>query len=169
MLVLYFTRFVNSDKFTHQRKASCLIHLPSRPVSPKIIFPSAFDGHSMDASSHAITAYLQANVVSNLVGPGPSHNRACAIYEHGSSHGQFTEKANRLTLIRGFGSNVINLKDWFVVQTAFSLRSLVVTRIFSSRPHRLHCFGDCFQQIGDDCHNGFSGALQEDNDCIPHR
>jgi len=26
------------------------------------------------------------------VGTGPSQNRACAIYAHGSSHGQFTEK-----------------------------------------------------------------------------
>ena len=37
------------------------------------------------------------------VGANPSQNRACAIYAHGSSHSQFTENPNILTLIRGFG------------------------------------------------------------------
>ena len=33
----------------------------------------------------------------------PSQNRACAIYAHGSSHSQFTENPNILTLILGSG------------------------------------------------------------------
>lgn len=56
----------------------------SRPVSPRMVSPSAFDGHSMDGSSHAIAPQPQSSVVSSLVGPGPSQNRVCAICAHGS-------------------------------------------------------------------------------------
>ena len=37
------------------------------------------------------------------IGPGPSQNRAVAIYAHGSSHDQFTDTGNILTFIRGCG------------------------------------------------------------------
>ncbi|HEX2768786.1 MAG TPA: hypothetical protein VHN12_05840, partial [Geobacteraceae bacterium] len=40
------------------------------------------------------------------VGSSPSQNRACAIYAHGSSHGQFTEFPNILTLILGSRESV---------------------------------------------------------------
>ena len=112
----------------------------SRPVSPRMVSPPALDGHSMDGSSHAITPQPLSNVVSCLVGPGPSQNRACAIYAHGSSHGHFTEKANRLTLIRGFGRgkrfsislNFSQLRQFFLPRRLSHLNS----NFFTASPNR---------------------------------
>jgi len=74
-----------------------MLALSSRSASPDAagqslcsLFPPGFP---------AVPHYLNhTSVVTN-----PSQNRACAIYAHGSSHSQFTENPNILTMIRGSG------------------------------------------------------------------
>ncbi len=71
-----------------------------------------------------------------IVVTGPSQNRACAIYAHGSSHSYFTEKSNILTMIRGFGSGnrfSISLNFSQLRQFFFPLRfSHLNSRFFTS-------------------------------------
>ncbi len=56
------------------------------------------------ALPHAATTYhIRSISLCVTVGPGPSQNRACAIYAHGSSH-SIHRFPNILTIIRGFGS-----------------------------------------------------------------
>jgi len=71
--------------------------VPSRPTSPM--------GNSTLQTSLSMTpcrTRLLGDCLSFLVHTvvaGPSQNRAYAIYAHDSSHSQFTEKPNILTLI----------------------------------------------------------------------
>jgi hypothetical protein len=66
---------------------------------------------------------------------GPSQNRACAIYAHGSSHSQFTVNRNILTFIRGFGKRnrfSISLDFSQVTQFLFPLRLHLNSFFFTS-------------------------------------
>lgn len=93
----------------------------------------------VDASSHATTTWVPFCLTLIIV-TGPSQNRAGAIYAHGSSHSQFTENPNILTLIRGFGKgnrfsislNFSQLRLFF-----FPLRfSHLNSSFFTSSPNR---------------------------------
>ena len=71
----------------------------------------------------AVPHYLNhTSVVTN-----PSQNRACAIYAHGSSHSQFAEIPNILTLIRGSGKG----RRFSISQNFCQLRQPRLPRRFS--------------------------------------
>ena len=85
-----------------------------------------------DALPHAATTSLLFYLILTVI-TGPSQNRACAIYAHGSSHGL-------LTLIRGFGRGnrtIISLNFSQLRQFFFPLRFNHLNCSFStSMPNR---------------------------------
>ena len=106
---------------SHGSRNQSTIELSSRLASPDAtgqclcsLFPLGFP---------AVPHYLNhTSVVTN-----PSQNRACAIYAHGSSHSQFAEIPNILTLIRGSGKG----KRFSISQNFCQLRQPHLPRRFS--------------------------------------
>ena len=87
------------------------------------------------AANTCLSFYLVFTVVT-----GSSQNRACAIYAHDSSHSQFAENPNILTLIRGFGNGYrFSISKYFsqLRQFLFPLRfSHLNSSLFTFSPNR---------------------------------